>query len=66
MCRSSTNIAIDVLKMENEGIKVVKELVAKNVQGKNVLDNLYRSHQSKNGYDDESNIKEYDPNRKFD
>jgi hypothetical protein len=61
----AANIAIDVLKMESEGIKAVKELVAKNVQGKNVLDHLYRSHQSKNCYDDESNIKEYDPNIKF-
>ena len=52
--------------MESEGIKAVKELVKKNVQGKNILDNLDRSCQYKNGYDDESNIqKEYDPKRKF-
>ena len=57
----AANIAIDVLKMESEGIKVVKELTSKNVQGKNVLDNL-RS-QSKNEYDD--SIREYDPNTKF-
>ncbi|MGE5634790.1 MAG: helix-turn-helix transcriptional regulator [Deltaproteobacteria bacterium] len=63
----AANIAIDVLKLESEGIKAVKELVAKNEQGKNILDNLHCSHQSKNGYeDDESNIKEYDDlNRKF-
>jgi DNA-binding transcriptional regulator LsrR (DeoR family) len=30
----AANIAIDVLKLESEGIKAVKELVAKNVQGK--------------------------------
>jgi hypothetical protein len=56
----AANIAIDVLKMENEGIKSVKELAAKNVQGKNILDNL--RNQSEN---DESNFKGYDPNRKF-
>ena len=41
----AANIAIDVLKMESEGIhKVVKELAAKNVQGKNVLDKFHQSH----------------------
>lgn len=43
----AANIAIDVLKLESEGIKAVKELVAKNVQGKNILDNIHGSHQSK-------------------
>ena len=58
----AANIAIDVLKMESEGIKAVKELAAKNIQGKNILDNL--RNQSKN--DEFDNIeKEYDPNRKF-
>lgn len=33
----AANIAIDVMKMESEGIKVVKDLVAKNVQGENIL-----------------------------
>ena len=36
----AANIAIDVLKMESEGIKAVKELVAKNTQGKNILDSI--------------------------
>jgi hypothetical protein len=36
----AANIAIDVLKMESEGIKSVKDLASKNVQGKNVLDKL--------------------------
>ena len=45
----AANIAIDVLKMESEGIKAVRELVAKNIQGKNILDSLHCSHQSKNG-----------------
>ena len=52
----AANIAIDVLKMESEGIKAVKDLATKNVQVKNLLDNL-NNHQSKNG--------KYDPNRKF-
>jgi hypothetical protein len=41
--------------------------LAKNVQGNNILDNLNRAHQLKeNRYDNnESNIREYDPNRKF-
>jgi hypothetical protein len=57
----AANIAIDVLKMESEGIRAVKELASKNVQGKNILDNL--RNQSKN---EESNFKEeYDTNRKF-
>ena len=60
----AANIAIDVLKIESEGIKAVKELEQKRVQGKNILDNFYhRNHQStkENGYDnDRSNIKEYD------
>ena len=46
-------------------LKAVKELVAKNVQGKTILDNLHSSHKSKNGYDDDESIKEYYPNRKF-
>ena len=58
----AANIAIDVLKMESEGIKSVKELAAKNVQGKNILNNLLS--RSKN--DESDNIKkEYDPKRKF-
>ena len=57
----AANIAIDVLKMESEGIKVVKELTSKNVQGKNILDNLL--NQSKN--DEYSKEEEDNPNRKF-
>src|SRR5215212_11491751 len=34
----AANIAIDVLKMESEGIKAVKDLESKNVQGKSILD----------------------------
>ncbi len=51
--------------MEAEGIKAVKELVGKNVQGNNILDNLNRAHQLKeNRYDNnESNIREYDPKK---
>ena len=36
----AANIAIEVLKIESEGIRAVKELAAKNVQGKNILDNI--------------------------
>ena len=39
----AANIAIDVLKMESEGIKPIKGLVAKNVQGKNILNKLSQS-----------------------
>ncbi|HYY71558.1 MAG TPA: hypothetical protein VE595_04025 [Nitrososphaeraceae archaeon] len=67
----AANIAIDVLKMESEGIKAIREIISKNgnssnnnnIKGQRVLDNLNRSSQTKNY---ESNIKkEYDPNRKF-
>jgi DNA-binding transcriptional regulator LsrR (DeoR family) len=65
----AANIAIDVLKMESDGIKAVKKLVAKNIQGKNILDNRNNNRQSKNRYDyDESNNiqpENDDPNRKF-
>ena len=66
----AVNIAIDVLKMESEGIKELKGLVAKNIQGKNILNDHHKSsHQSKNRYDDDesNNIQqEYDDsNRKF-
>jgi hypothetical protein len=36
----AASIAIDVLKMESEGIKAIKDLAAKNVHGKNVIDNI--------------------------
>ena len=36
----AANIAIDVLKLESQGIKAIKELVAKNAQEQKVLDNL--------------------------
>ena len=42
---------------------ILLKLVAKNVQVKNILNNLH-CIQSKNVYD-ESNIKEYHPNKKF-
>ena len=48
----ASNIAIDILKMESEGIKAVNELVAKKVQGKNILDKLHCSRQSKKRYGD--------------
>jgi hypothetical protein len=64
-CEVAANIAIDVLKMESEGIRAVTEIIAKNNNTnkggqRRGLANL--GSQSKN---DESNIKEYNPNRKF-
>ena len=58
----AANIAIDVLKMESEGIRAVTEIMLKNNpnKGRRGLEN--QSCQSKN---DESDIKDYDPNRKF-
>ena len=60
----AANIALDVLKMESEGIRAVTEIISKNNtnKGQRGLENL--GSQLKN--DDESDIKkEYDPNRKF-
>ena len=63
----AANIAVDVLKMESEGIRAVKEgLVAlaanKNNNATNVNNNNLRNY----SYDESDNItKEYDPNRKF-
>jgi hypothetical protein len=60
----AANIAIDVLKMESEGIRAVIEIISMNNtnKGQRGLENL--ASQSKN---DGSNniIKEYNPNRKF-
>ena len=69
----AANIAIDVIKIEGEGIRAVMEILAKNgnsnninnnnIKGQRVLENIGAS-QSKN--DESNNIKkEYDPNRKF-
>ena len=70
-CEIAANIAIDVLKMESEGIKVIQEIISKNDnsnKGQRYLNNhLNRSNsssQSNSGYN-ESEIEEYDPNRKF-
>jgi hypothetical protein len=61
----AANIAIDVLKMESEGIRAVTEIIAKNNttnKGQRGLENL--GSQLKN--DESNNIeKEYNPNRKF-
>jgi predicted transcriptional regulator len=63
-CEVAANIAIDVLKMESDGIRAVTEIISKNNnntnKGQRGLGNL--GSQSKN---DESSIKEYNPNRKF-
>jgi predicted transcriptional regulator len=62
----AANIAIDVLKMESEGIRAITEIISRNNnntnKGQRGLENL--GSQSKN--DDESDIKkECNPNRKF-
>ncbi len=61
----AANIAIDVLKMESEGIRAITEIISKNNntnKGQRGLENL--GSQSKN--DESDNIKkEYNPNRKF-
>ena len=66
----AANIAIDVIKVESEGIRAVMEIISKNggnynnnknIKGQRCLNNL----QFKNN-DESNNIKkEYDPNRKF-
>ena len=58
----AANIAIDVLKMESEGIKAIKEIISNgtynnnNVKGRKVLDNLRQSN---------SNFKEFNNNNEF-
>jgi hypothetical protein len=60
----AANIAIDILKMESEGIRAVKELIS--VEKKNTLNNSRRdsSHNKEIEYDDTTK-EECDPNRKF-
>jgi hypothetical protein len=70
-CEVAANIAIDVLKMESEGIRAVKELISKNGNSNNKnnkgqrigLENL--NSQSKNDNERDNIKKEYNPNRKF-
>jgi len=62
----TANIAIDVLKMESEGIKAIKELIS--VEKKNThLNNLkrYSSNNKMNGCNYDSPQEEDDSNRKF-
>jgi hypothetical protein len=57
----AADLILSVLKIEAEGIKAIQEIISNNNntnKGQRCLNNL----QSKN---DESNIKEYNPNRKF-
>ena len=68
-CEVAANIAIDVLKMESEGIRSVMEIISKNNNNnkgqRRGLENL-GSSQSKNDDESDNNIKkEYNPNRKF-
>ena len=63
----AANIAIDVLKMESEGIRAVTEIISKNNnntnKGQRGLANL--GSQSKNDDEPDNIKKEYNPNRKF-
>ena len=62
----AANIAIDVLKMESEGIRAVTEIISKNKdtnKGQRGLEN--HSSQSKNDDKSDNIKKEYNPNRKF-
>jgi hypothetical protein len=54
----AANIAIDVLKMESEGLRAAKELAAK--KNNTLLNNLRNDNN-----DIDEPFKEYDPNRKF-
>jgi predicted transcriptional regulator len=62
----AANIAIDVLKMESEGIRAVTEIISRNNnntnKGQRYLNNL---NQSKNDEPDNNIEKEYNSNRKF-
>ena len=63
-CEVAANIAIDVLKMESEGIRAVTEIISKNNSNKGqkrCLNNI----QSKNDDESDNIKKEYNPNRKF-
>ena len=62
----AANIAIDVLKMESEGIRAVTEIISKNNntnKGQRGLENL--GSQSKNDDESDNIKKKYNPNRKF-
>jgi hypothetical protein len=67
-CEVAANIAIDVLKMESEGIRAVIEIISRNNYTTNKgpkrgLEN--HSSQLKNDDEPDNIKKEYNPNRKF-
>jgi hypothetical protein len=64
-CEVAANIAIDVLKMESEGIKAVKELCNRNVANQNTATALNKLRNDNNDNDSDESFKECDPNRKF-
>jgi predicted transcriptional regulator len=63
----AANIALDVLKMESEGIRAVTEIISRNNKNTNKVQKGLENHSSQSINDDEpDNIeKEYNPNRKF-
>jgi hypothetical protein len=67
----AANIALDVLKLESEGIRAVKELgLAVSLANKNTTTSLNNNNNNnlrtdKNHNDNDESLKECDPNRKF-
>jgi guanylate kinase len=67
-CEVAANLAIDILRIEAEGIKAVKNdlvSIASATAHKNALKNLRNPNNNDNDSSDESYNKECDPNRKF-
>jgi hypothetical protein len=65
-CEVAANIAIDVLKMESEGIRAVTEIISRNNNNTNKGQRGLENHGSQSKNDESDNIKkEYNPNRKF-
>jgi hypothetical protein len=62
----AANIAIDVLKMESEGLRAVTELISRNNYTTNKGQKRGLENHSSQSKNDESDIKkDYNPNRKF-
>jgi hypothetical protein len=63
-CEIAANIAIDVLKMESEGIRAVTEGLAALTNKKNNT-NLYNNNNSHHNYNHNHQLEEEDDNRQF-
>ncbi|HET7644615.1 MAG TPA: helix-turn-helix domain-containing protein [Nitrososphaeraceae archaeon] len=67
-CEVAANLAIDVLRLESEGIKAVKSglvSIASATTHKNALTNLRKEDDDENDNESDESFKEYNPNRKF-